>query len=163
MEINRKLRVGWFTFTCCEDNTVIFSEIMNDHYETWMKVIDFRHAKVLQSTNVLDQMDVAFVEGAIISDDQVPKLKEIREQATKLIAVGACAILGKPSSQRNEFNEEQNAEIQPILERFNYAEKVRVPGDVVTVDDSIPGCPMTEKSFLEKLDGILQEFDIIKK
>jgi UPF0176 protein len=65
MPEQKKLRVGWFTFTCCEDSTVVFTEIMNDHFEEWRRVLDIRHARVLQSKNVLDQMDVAFVEGAI--------------------------------------------------------------------------------------------------
>lgn len=159
--MQKKLRIGWFTFTCCEDSTVLFTEIMNDHFETWMKVLDIRHARVLQSKNVLDEMDVAFIEGAIISDDQVPRLKEIRGLAKKVVAIGQCAITGKPSSQRNEFNDEQNAEIADILERFNYADKVRTLSDVITVDDAVPGCPMSDKIFLEKLDGLLKEFKII--
>lgn len=157
----KKLRIGWFTFTCCEDSTIIFTEIMNDHFETWLKVLDIRHARVLQSKNVLDELDVAFVEGAIISDDQVPKLLEIREKSKKLIAIGQCAVSGKPSSQRNEFSSEQNADIQHILDHFKYAERVRTLSDVVKVDDAVPGCPMSEKAFLQKLDGLLKEFEII--
>lgn len=157
----KKLRIGWFTFTCCEDSTVLFTELMNEHFEVWMKVLDIRHARVLQSKNVLDDLDVAFVEGAIISDDQIPKLKEIREKSKKVIAIGQCAITGKPSSQRNEFTEEQNAQIVDVLNRFNYAKKVRVLSDIITVDDSVPGCPMIEKVFLEKLDGLLKEFHIL--
>lgn len=156
----KRLRIGWFTFTCCEDSTVLFTELMNDHFEVWMKVLDIRHARVLQSKNVLDELDVAFVEGAIISDDQIPRLKEIREKSKKVVAIGQCALTGKPSSQRNEFNEEQNAEIADILDRFNYAKRVRVLSDIIIVDDAVPGCPMIEKVFLEKLDGLLKEFNI---
>ena len=51
----KKLRVGWFTFSCCEDSTVIFTELMNERWQTWKKLIDFRHARVLQANNVMDQ------------------------------------------------------------------------------------------------------------
>lgn len=163
MQEVKKLRIGWFTFTCCEDSTVIFTEIMNDHFEEWIKLLDIRHARVLQSKNVLDELDVAFVEGAIISEDQVPKLLEIREKSKKLIAIGACAVTGKPSSQRNEFTPEQNAEIQPILERFRYADEVRHLAEIVQVDDAVPGCPMSETIFLQKLDVLLREFGIISQ
>jgi predicted thioredoxin/glutaredoxin len=64
--IEKKLRIGIFSFTCCEDSTILFTELMNKHYETWRKVLDIRHARVLQSHNVMDEMDVAFVEGAIV-------------------------------------------------------------------------------------------------
>ena len=59
----KKLRVGWFTFTCCEDSTIVFTEVLNDHWQEWRRLIDFRHARVLQTKNVLDELDVAFVEG----------------------------------------------------------------------------------------------------
>jgi len=77
----KKLRVGWFTFSCCEDNTVVMTEIMNDYWQEWKRLIDFRYAKALKSKNVLDELDVAFVEGAISSEDQVKRLKEIREKS----------------------------------------------------------------------------------
>ena len=37
----KKLKVGWFTFTCSEDSTIMFTELMNEHYEEWFRLIDF--------------------------------------------------------------------------------------------------------------------------
>src|SRR3989338_446842 len=89
-----KLKIGWFSFSCCEDNTVIFTELMNDHWQEWKQLIDFRHARVLQTKNILDDMDVAFVEGALSSDQHIAKLKAIRAKAKVLVAIGACACIG---------------------------------------------------------------------
>ncbi|HBT92647.1 MAG TPA: hypothetical protein DEA87_04205, partial [Candidatus Veblenbacteria bacterium] len=75
---NKKLRVGWFTFSCCEDSTILFTELMNDRWQVWKKLLDFRHARVLQTNNTMDEMDVAFVEGALASPEHVAKLKDIR-------------------------------------------------------------------------------------
>ena len=68
-----KIKLGWFSFSCCEDNTIVMTEIMNDHWEEWKKKFEFRHARVLQSKNMMDEFDVAFVEGAVASeaDDDV--------------------------------------------------------------------------------------------
>ena len=155
--MSNKLRVGWFTFTCCEDSTIIFTELLNTYYREWMKKIDFIHAKVLRKDTYseLQPMDIAFVEGAITSDSQEQKLKKIREKAKKLVAIGACAVIGSPSNQRNFFSAKQLDEIKPIVDRFKYKEKVLKLSDIVQVDDVVPGCPMDENTFLNVLNKYL--------
>ncbi len=152
-----KLRIGWFSFTCCEDSTIIFTELLNTHYKEWFKKLEFVHARILRKddTAEIKEMDIAFVEGAISSDKQKEKLKKIREKAKIVVAVGACAVLGSPSNQRNFFNRVQMDEIKPILELFKYKEKVMKLADVVIVDANIPGCPMNEQVFLQIMDKYL--------
>lgn len=156
----KKLRVGWFSFSCCEDSTIVFTELMNERWQDWKRLLDFRHARVLQSKNVLDQMDVAFIEGAIASQEHVKMVKEIRSKAKKVVAIGACAVMGLPSAQRNQFDEKTMAEIQPTLDRFPYLEKVQKLSEVIPVDANVPGCPMDEKKFLQVLDAALKEFQV---
>lgn len=158
----KKLRIGWFTFSCCEDSTVVFTELMNERWELWKKVLDIRHARVLQTHNVLDELDVAFIEGALASQNHVDKVKEIRSKSKKVVAIGACAVDGLPSAQRNEFDPERLKEIQLVLNQFNYLKKVQKLSDVITVDVNIPGCPMNEQIFLKALDALLKEFNIVK-
>lgn len=156
-EENKKIKVGWFSFSCCEDSTVIFTEIMNDHWQEWKKILDIRHARVLQAHNVMDEFDVAFVEGAIASEEHEEKLKEIRSKAKYLVAIGSCACIGMPSAQRNHFNAEQLQEIQFLVDRFRMAPKVMKLADVVKVDYEVPGCPMSPDDFMKKLGIIVGE------
>ena len=159
--VQKKLCVGWFTFTCCEDSTVIFTELLNDHWREWKKLIDFRHARVLKSHNVLDELDVAFVEGALSSQAHIDKLKEIRKKSKKIVAVGSCAVVGLPSSQRNTFGPEDIEAIrEPYLEKFKYLPKVLKLADIVKIDAQLPGCPMDPNAFLKLLDGALKEFNL---
>lgn len=97
-------------------------------------------------------MDLAFVEGAISSLEQEEKLKSIRVKAKVLIAIGSCAVVGSPSNQRNFFNQQQIEQIQPILDKFKYKEKVLKLSDIVNVDENVPGCPMNEDVFLKILN-----------
>lgn len=157
----KKLRIGWFSFSCCEDSTVLFTELMNDHYQDWIKVLDVRHARVLQTKNVMGEMDVAFVEGAIASPEQEATLREIRGYAKKLVAIGACAVMGMPSCQRNDFPPEVREEIQFLLDRFHYGERAKKLDEVVTVDAIVPGCPMDTNRFLELVGKMLEEFGIV--
>ncbi len=152
-----KIKIGWFSFSCCEDNTIVMTEVMNEYWQEWKKLFDFRHARVLKSKNVLDELDIAFIEGAIASEEQQARLREIREKSKKLVAVGACAVVGMPAGQRNFFGEKQKAEIEFLLARFAAMPKVLKVSDVVKVDAEVPGCPMDPNKFLEVVNRVVDE------
>lgn len=154
----KKIRIGWFSFSCCEDSTIVLTEIMNDHWQEWKKIFDFRYAKVLQAKNTLDEMDIAFIEGAVADDDQAEKVRQIRKLAKKVVAIGACACTGMPSAQRNNFNDAQKQEIEALVARFKWSPQVRKLADVITVDAQVPGCPMDPKMFLAAVDQLVKEF-----
>jgi len=158
--MQQKLKIGWFSFSCCEDSTIIFTELLNDHFLEWKKLIDFRSILVLQRKETFDSFDVAFVEGAITSAEQEEKLKRIRSCSKKLVAIGSCACSGLPSGQRNDFDGQKKAEIEFLLTRFKYSERVHKLTDIIPVDEQISGCPMSEESFIRVLNKYLVEFGI---
>lgn len=150
MSTPRKLVIGWFSFTCSEDSTILLTELLNTHLTEWKKVIDFRYFKALKSDNHADNLDVAFIEGAISSESQETELKKIRANAKYLVAIGACACTGGPSASRNTMDpKDVNYKTAWYLENFNYSSEVKKVADFVTVDDSVPGCPMNPKIFIE--------------
>lgn len=155
--MNEKIKIGWFSFSCCEDNTVVMTEVMNDHWQEWKKIFDFRHVRVLKSKNTFDEFDIAFIEGALASQEQEDKVKEIRKISKKLVAIGSCAVLGLPANQRNNFTPEQKANIDFLITRFNALPKVLKVSDVVKVDVEIPGCPMSPEVFLQKVNALVAE------
>jgi sulfhydrogenase subunit delta len=156
-----KLVVGWFSFTCCEDSTILFTELLNDHLDEWKKVVEFRHLRVLKTRNTLSDLDVAFIEGAISSDSQAREVREIRDNARYVVAIGACACTGKPSTSRNQFVSEQlNERIRWHLSHFDYGAEVRKLDDVIEVDDMVRGCPMKVPDFLQTLDKYLELFEV---
>lgn len=156
----QKLRVGWFSFSCCEDNTIVFTELLNDYYDKLKNIIDIRYSRILRKKNDMKNLDIAFVEGAISNERAATELRRIRKNCKKLVAIGACAVTGMPSGQRNMFDERKKKEIQPIVRAFDYSKKVRTLHELVIVDDSVPGCPMTENAFLATLGRQLKEFGI---
>lgn len=156
-----KLNIGWFSFTCCEDSTIVFIELMNERFFEWRKLMNFKYFRTLQSKNSIKDLDIAFVEGAISSKKEEETLIKIRENSKKLVAIGSCACTGSPANQRNFFDEETKNEIQFILDRFNHKDFVLPLSDLVKVDDYISGCPMNEKVFLTKLNQYFKEFELI--
>jgi coenzyme F420-reducing hydrogenase gamma subunit len=153
---NDKIKIGWFSFSCSEDSTIVFTELMNEHWRDWKKIFDFRHARVLQSKNILDELDIAFIEGAITSDEQAEQLKEIRQKSKKLVAVGACAVQGMPAGQRNLFDEKQKEEIEALIARFSALPKVLRVSEVVKVDAEVPGCPMDPAIFIKVTNNLVK-------
>ena len=121
----KKLRIGWFSFTCCEDSTMIWVELMNERYFKWRDLLDIRHARVLKDDNTLDGIDVAFVEGAITNDRDASELRDIRRNSKRLVAVGSCAINAMPAGQRNAFDESTKKEIQFLIDKFNQSPTVK--------------------------------------
>jgi len=152
-----KIRIGWFSFSCCEDNTVIMTEVLNDHWQEWKKLFDIRHARVLQSHNVLDALDIAFIEGAIATDEHAEKVKEIRAKSKIVVAIGACAVVGMPSGQRNTFTEGQKKEIEFLIARFGALPKVLKLADVIKVDAEVGGCPIDPDKFLTAVNALVKQ------
>ncbi len=160
----KKLAIGWFSFTCCEDSTILFSELLNKNFDAWTKLVEFRHVHTLKTNNTLEGLDVAFIEGAVSSDIQAKKVIEIREHAKYVVAIGSCACTGKPSASRDEFTPDQITErIQWYLSQFDYSEKTRKLDEVIKVDDVVMGCPMNAKTFTAVLTKYLKLFEIIKE
>lgn len=159
-EATNKLKIGWFSFSCCEDSTIVFTEMLNDHFEEWSKVIYFQHVRILRGKNKLQGLDVAFVEGAIASNLEKKKLLEIRKNCKNLVAIGSCACTGGPSAQRNMFPKELEKEIEGLLRKFHQVDKVSKLEDLVRVDAKVPGCPMGEERFLKVLNQMLEEFGV---
>lgn len=157
----KKLIVGWFSFTCCEDSTILFTELLNKNLDTWKKLVEFRHLGALKSNNRLEDLDVAFIEGAISSDSQAQKAQHIRDNAKVVVAIGSCACTGKPSASRNEFTDDLiDDKIKWYYETFNYSDNVRKLDEVIKVDDQVQGCPMNASIFIQKLTGLLEQFGI---
>lgn len=159
--MGKKLRIGWFSFTCCEDSTMVWVELMNENFFKWKDLLDIRHARVLRRNNELADLDVAFVEGAITTEGDARKLRAIRKNAKRLVAIGSCAINAMPAGQRNAFEEGLKEEISFLVKRFKQTDKVRSLKEIVAVDAEVPGCPMEEGLFLGVLDRYLKEFGVI--
>src|SRR3989339_779526 len=75
--------------------------------------------------------------------------KKIRENSKTLIAMGACAMTGQPSGQRNLFSADQLAEAKDTLNSFPFLPKALSIKEAVKVDDEIIGCPINEGKFIE--------------
>lgn len=101
------------------------------------------------------------MEGVIFSEAQAERLRRIRENARYVVAVGACACTGKPSTSRNRLGAGQVDErIRWYLDHFDYAAGVGPIGETVVLDDMVRGCPMKAEDFVETLQKYPGHFGV---
>jgi NAD-reducing hydrogenase small subunit len=109
-------------------------------------LIDIVYSPFVDNKVFPEQVDLTLVEGSVSSDEDLSKIKKIRERTRLLISMGDCAVTGNVPSMRNPFGTEKvlqhiylkNApgEIVPHL-----LPRVVPIHQVVPVDAFLPGCP----------------------
>jgi len=148
-----KLRVGFFSFTGDEGCITNILEVFNHKFAKWQSGIDIVYSKAFRSKNSLANLDLAFVEGAISTKDEVARVKQVRKACKTLVAIGSCAISGSPSNHRNFFAQAERKEIAPVLKKFSYLDKVYPLSRFVKVDAQVPGCPVDDSAFIAFMEG----------
>jgi NAD-reducing hydrogenase small subunit len=129
---------------------------------------DILYGPLVDTQEFPPDIDVAIVEGAVSTQDDLEKIRKVRRNSRIVVALGDCAVTGNVAAMRNPIS------VKAILERV-YIEGADVnkslPGrgaptllkhalplqDVVKVDLHVPGCPPPAKAILfvikELLDG----------
>jgi NAD-reducing hydrogenase small subunit len=112
-------------------------------------------------------VDVTLVEGAVSSQDDLEKIRTIRQRSKLVVALGDCAVTGNVPAMRNPLL------TRKMLERIYIEGVQQTPGvphegvpallrmavplhEVVKVDLEVPGCPPPAKSILFVLNELLE-------
>lgn len=152
---NKMKKVGFFSFTCCEGCTISFIEVLNKKFKEYSEKMEIKYLRALKKCSEISEMDIAFVEGAVSTKEEIIKLKEIRKNAAKVIALGSGAINGWPSNLRNNFNKEKMKKIKQIIKKQKQLKKIKPIKEIIKIDGEIPGCPVEEKLFIKKMEEYL--------
>lgn len=150
------LKVGVFSFTCCEGCVMVLIEALNKRYDQWLEKIEFDNFRAIKKVKPMEKMDLALVEGAITNKHESKKLKEIRKNTTTLIALGSGASNGYPSNQRNNLSIEMKKQIKPELKKLKQYKTIEPLEKYVKVDDKINGCPIDINELTKKIDTLLE-------
>jgi NAD-reducing hydrogenase small subunit len=97
-------------------------------------------------------VDVTLVEGAVGNEEDLKKIRKIRQRTRCLVALGDCAVTGNVSAMRNPFGVEavlnrayvETATHQPQTPHLDLPAllpQARPLHEIVEVDVFIPGCP----------------------
>ncbi len=151
--IVKKPTVGFYSFTCCEGCQVTFFQLEGRIPEL-LRRIRVVNSRLLRERNPAHKADIAFVEGSIISDDEVAELQRIRENSKCLIAYGACATDAGINAIRNNLPLSVQEKILVGLARKQRSCVSKI-SDFVKVDYNMRGCPVSEQEILSVMAKLL--------
>ncbi len=114
-----------------------------------------------------ENVDVALVEGAVSSDEDLEKIRKVRERSRLLVSLGDCAVTANIPSMRNPFK------VKDVLNRAYVENATLSPGaptasvptllaqarpihEFVKVDVFVPGCPPSADTIFFVLSSLLE-------
>lgn len=114
-----------------------------------------------------DDVDVALIEGAVSSEEDLHKIQAIRKKVKTLVSLGDCAVTANVPGMRNPFSTKaiydraytENVTLNPgtptqvIPALLPYSRPVH---EVVKVDVFIPGCPPSADTIYFALSELLE-------
>ena len=114
--------------------------------------IDLVYSPLVDHKEFPDDVDVTFLEGAITNEDDLHKVKRVRERSKLLVSLGDCAVTANVPSMRNFFSVDElyaraymeNVSVQPQIPKEDIPpllDRTRPVHEVVPVDLFVPGCP----------------------
>lgn len=148
--------VGIFGLTgCAGDQLAILN--CEDELLDLVDVLDVRDFLMASSDNDEDaRLDIALVEGAVLSARDEAKVKAIRDRSDTLVALGTCALHGGVPVMDHDHDRDA------LLRRFygdlgsTYDSCAAKPlHEVIDVDLGIPGCPIEKDEFLAAIAHLL--------
>ena len=127
---------------------------------------DLVYSPLVDYKDYPEDVDVCLVEGAVSSEEDLHKIKLVRERTKTLVSFGDCAVTSNVPGMRNPIG------VAPLLDRA-YRENVtlnpQMPSEivpkllptaqhvhrVVKVDIFLPGCPPSADLIYTMLDDLL--------
>ncbi|MCS7129871.1 MAG: hypothetical protein NZ872_00450 [Archaeoglobaceae archaeon] len=141
-----KPKVAIFDLTDCEGCEV---QIVNSKFiDRILGGVEFVNFRLGQRVNRWDDFDVAFVEGAVITSEELELVKKIREHSKLVIALGSCACFGGIASINNflDINEGKKYVYGENADKIEFLYIKPLP-EIIKVDFMIRGCPIATEDF----------------
>lgn len=115
-------------------------------------LVDLVHSPLVDSKEFPDNVDVVLVEGAVSTEDDLERIRKVRQRSKVLVSLGDCAVTANVPSMRNRFSVAavehrayiENAQLNQQIPREVIPQllpKSRPVHEFVKVDVFVPGCP----------------------
>ncbi|MGI5817332.1 MAG: hypothetical protein ACOX9R_04470 [Armatimonadota bacterium] len=149
-----KPQIAFFDFACCEGCQLSVLQLEERLLEILehVDVVTWREAMTEQST----EYDIAFCEGSITTEEDLERIRGIREQAAVLVTLGSCASGGCHNELKNQWSMD---EVREVVYGDDAQQIATIPSRpisaVVKVDYQTFGCPVSLPEFVTVVSAIL--------
>lgn len=152
----KKPVVGVFGFSGCAGDQLAIIH-MEDELIDFFTSAEIRFYHMAQSHQEVDFVDIALVEGSINTSKQEAELKEIREKANVVVALGTCAAYGGIQylgDDDSEFKERlkyvygKDGKDPEFLNMIGEPQGAQPISDFIRVDFTVPGCPVAKENLI---------------
>ena len=102
--------------------------------------------------------DIGLVEGSVTTEEEIHKIKEVRQDCKLLIALGTCATAGGVQALRNFADLETFTQTVYPHPEYIHALPTSAPiSDHVKVDIELWGCPVNKYQLVELITAVLHK------
>ena len=148
----KKIKIGFFSLTCCEGCEFAVLDLEEKLLSAFNQV-EIVESRVLMEKPKFSsrKLDIAFVEGSVVTNHDLSKLEEVREKSSCLVAFGACATIAGINGIRNSLPKEMQKRLRENALK-PVKEKAFPLHAFVKVDYMLQGCSINEQEFLNFLN-----------
>ncbi len=101
MSAQKKVRVAFFDFACCEGCQIELTNLSDPIFVGLLDHVEFVEFREAMSERTTEPIDIAFVEGSFTREADRARLEDIRRRASIVIAYGACAATAGINAMKN--------------------------------------------------------------
>ncbi len=166
----KKPVVGVFGFSGCAGDQLAIIH-MEDELIDFFTSADIKFYHMAQSHQEVDHVDIALVEGSINTSKQEAELKEVREKADIVVALGTCAAYGgiqylgedeKEFKERMQYVYGKDGKVPEFLDMVGQPQGARPISDFIKVDFTIPGCPVAKENLVPIYTKLISDIKPVK-
>ncbi|MCG3217245.1 MAG: NADH:ubiquinone oxidoreductase [Candidatus Heimdallarchaeota archaeon] len=166
----KKPIVGVFGLSGCAGDQLAIIH-MEDVLVDFFTSADIKYYHMAQSHQEVDHVNVALVEGSVNTSKQETELKEIREKADIVVALGTCAAHGGIQflgEDEEEFKERlayvygKDGIVPEFLDMIGQAQAARPISDFIKVDFTVPGCPVAKENLIPIYTKLISDLQPVK-
>ncbi len=129
---------------------------VEEHLLDVLGQIDLRYWQLTSSEPMPDAFDVAVIEGAVTTEEAEETVRQLRERAGAVIAIGACATTaGIPGMAASGFSERPGQVYDLVPEACGDMIAPQPVGSVIDVDFEVRTCPVDSLDFIDVLQRAL--------
>ncbi|HUU52095.1 MAG TPA: hypothetical protein VMW92_03620 [Candidatus Heimdallarchaeota archaeon] len=147
---NNKPKIGIYELTGCAGDALLILDCEEELLDIF-QAADIQSFLMAKSDNIDGELDVALVEGSVTTEKEIEELKDIRQRAKIVVAIGLCATAGGLQARFTDPQEwEKNLEkVYGDVEMIHTKALQSKPIDnYIDVDFYLPGCPIGKEQFL---------------